>query len=133
MNNFNFWNPTRVVFGKATVPLIGKQVSGLGQRVLVVWGQGSARRTGVYDRVLQSLREARLEVVEFPGVKSNPVLSHLRLGIELARREAVEVIVAVGGGSVIDKAKAIAVGAVADIDVWDFFTDKAKIQQALGT
>lgn len=131
MNNFNFWNPTRVVFGKATVPLIGKQVSGLGQRVLVVWGQGSARRTGVYDRVLQSLREARLEVVEFPGVKSNPVLSHLRLGIELARREAVEVIVAVGGGSVIDEAKAIAVGAVADIDVWDFFTDKAKIQQAL--
>jgi alcohol dehydrogenase YqhD (iron-dependent ADH family) len=131
MNNFNFWNPTRVVFGKATLPLIGEQVRGLGRRVLVVSGQGSARRTGVYDRVLQSLHEARLELVEFTGVKPNPVLSHLRQGIELARREAVEVITAVGGGSVIDEAKAIAVGAVTDVDVWDFFADQARIQQAL--
>ena len=131
MKNFNFWNPTRIVFGKDCVPLVGEQVSCFGQKVLVVSGQASARKTGVYDRVLQSLGKAKLNVVEFSGVKSNPILSHLRQGIDLARREAVEVIVAVGGGSVIDEAKAIAAGAVTEVDVWDFFVDKAKINQAL--
>ncbi|HBD07031.1 MAG TPA: NADH-dependent alcohol dehydrogenase [Syntrophobacteraceae bacterium] len=131
MNNFTFWNPTRVVFGKDTVPLIGEQTRAFGQKVMVVSGQGSVKRSGVYDQVLRSLAEANLEVVEFPGVKSNPVLTHLRQGIVLARHQNVEAIVAVGGGSVIDEAKAVAAGAIADADVWDFFVDRAKIERAL--
>lgn len=95
MNNFTFWNPTRVVFGKDTVPLIGEQTRAFGQKVMVVSGQGSVKRSGVYDQVLRSLAEANLEVVEFPGVKSNPVLTHLRQGIVLARHQNVEAIVAV--------------------------------------
>jgi alcohol dehydrogenase YqhD (iron-dependent ADH family) len=131
MKNFNFWIPTRIIFGKDSVPQVGAQTLGFGKKALVVSGRSSARKTGVYDRVLRSLEEAEVGVVDFSGVKSNPVLSHLRQGIELARREAVDLIVAVGGGSVIDEAKAIAAGVPAAVDVWDFFADRAKIEQAL--
>jgi alcohol dehydrogenase YqhD (iron-dependent ADH family) len=81
--------------------------------------------------VKDSFGKAGLDVVEFPGVRPNPVLSHLRKGIAIARKEGIEVIAAVGGGSVLDEAKAIAAGAVADTDVWDFFTGKEKIQKTL--
>jgi alcohol dehydrogenase YqhD (iron-dependent ADH family) len=131
MKDFSFWNPTRVVFGKGTVTQIGAHTKEFGGKILLVAGQSSARKTGVYDQVLASLREAQLEIVEFSGVKSNPLLSHLRHGIALAKREAVEVVVAVGGGSVIDEGKAIAAGAGTDGDVWDFFVNRATIKGAL--
>jgi alcohol dehydrogenase YqhD (iron-dependent ADH family) len=81
--------------------------------------------------VKASFNKAGLDVVDFPGVRPNPVLSHLREGIAIARREGVEVVVAAGGGSVIDEAKAIAAGAVSEPDVWNFFTGKEKIQKAI--
>jgi len=97
----------------------------------MVYGEGSIKKNGIYDQVVSSLKSAGLSIVEFPGVKSNPLLSHTMKGIELARREAVEVILAVGGGSVIDTAKTIAMGVKAEHDLWDYFTRKQIIKDAL--
>jgi hypothetical protein len=113
------------------VSKIGEETSEYGKKVLFVFGRSSIRENGTYDVVIDSFDKAGLEVVEFSGVRPNPVLSHLREGIAVARKEGVDVIVAVGGGSVLDEAKAIAAGAVAENDVWDFFTGKATIQKAL--
>jgi len=133
MQNFTFDNPTRIIFGQGMIARTGGEVKRFGTKVLLVYGQGSIKKNGIYDQVLASLKEAGLSVVEFPGVRSNPVLSHALKGIELARREKVDVVLAVGGGSVMDTAKTIAAGIKADPgdDLWDFFTYKKKIKGAL--
>ena len=133
MQNFIFENTTRIIFGRGMIARIGGEVQRFGTRVLFVYGQGSIRKHGIYDQVASSLKEANLTAVEFPGVRSNPVLSHARKGIDLARSEGVEVVLAVGGGSVMDTAKTIAVGARMDDgdDLWDYFTYKKKIRGAL--
>jgi len=133
MQNFIFDNPTRIIFGKGTIARIGNEVKRFGAKVLFVYGQGSIKKHGIYDQVISSLNEAKLSIMEFPGVKSNPVLSHVRKGIELARRENIDVVLAVGGGSVIDTAKTIAAGVKAEPgdDIWEFFTFKKKIRNAL--
>ncbi|MFB3924608.1 MAG: iron-containing alcohol dehydrogenase [Syntrophales bacterium] len=133
MQNFIFENPTRIIFGKGTIARIGNEIKRFGNRVLFVQGRGSIRKYGIYDQVISSLEESGLSIVEFPGVKSNPVLSHALKGIELARNEKIDVVLAVGGGSVIDTAKTIAVGVKADPgdDIWEFFTFKKKIRDAL--
>lgn len=133
MQNFTFDNPTRIIFGQGMIARTGGEVKRFGAKVLLVYGQGSIKKNGIYDQVLASLKEANLSVVEFPGVRSNPVLSHALKGIELARREKVDAVLAVGGGSVMDTAKTIAAGVKADPgdDVWDFFTFKKKIKGAL--
>ena len=131
MQNFIFENPTKIIFGQGQISRAGKEVARFGRKVLLVYGLESIKKNGVYDQVVSSLREAGLNIVEFPGVKSNPVLSHTLKGITLARNEQVEVVLAVGGGSVIDTAKTIAAGVRADHDVWDFFTYKKPVQSAL--
>ncbi len=131
MQNFIFENPTRIIFGKGTISRIGREVKRFGSKVLLVYGQGSIKKNGVYDQVVASLREADISIVELPGVKSNPVLSLALEGIELARKEQVDTILAVGGGSVIDTAKTVAAGVKAEHDVWDFFTYKKAIKDAL--
>jgi alcohol dehydrogenase YqhD (iron-dependent ADH family) len=131
MQNFIFENPTKIIFGQGQISRAGKEVARFGRKVLLVYGLESIKKNGIYDQVVSSLREAGLNIVEFPGVKSNPVLSHTLKGITLARNEQVEVVLAVGGGSVIDTAKTIAAGVKADHDVWDFFTYKKPIQSAL--
>jgi len=131
MQNFIFENPTKIIFGQGQIKRIGQEAARLGKKVLLVYGQGSIKKNGVYDQVMSSLSENQLSVVEFPGVRSNPILSHAVRGIETAKREGVEVVLAVGGGSVIDTAKTIAAGVMADHDVWDYFTYKKTIQTAL--
>ncbi|MFA6411124.1 MAG: iron-containing alcohol dehydrogenase [Syntrophales bacterium] len=131
MQNFIFENPTKIIFGQGQIKRLGREAARFGGKVLLVYGQGSIKKNGVYDQVTSSLAESNLSVVEFPGVRSNPVLSHAVQGIETAKREGVEVILAVGGGSVIDTAKTIAAGVMADHDVWDFFTYRKTIQAAL--
>jgi alcohol dehydrogenase YqhD (iron-dependent ADH family) len=131
MQNFIFENPTKIIFGQGQISRAGKEVARFGRTVLLVYGLESIKKNGVYDQVTASLREAGLNIVEFPGVKSNPMLSHTLKGIALARERQVEVVLAVGGGSVIDTAKTIAAGVKADHDVWDFFTYKKPIQSAL--
>ncbi|GAK58049.1 iron-containing alcohol dehydrogenase [Candidatus Vecturithrix granuli] len=131
MKNFEFWNPTKIIFGQDTISQIGQEAQKFGKKALLVYGKSSIKQNGVYDKVLKSLRAAQLEVVEFSGVKSNPVLSHVQKGIAYAKQKQVDLIVTVGGGSVIDTGKAIAAGAKTDRDVWDFYIYQATIEDAL--
>lgn len=131
MQNFTFWNPTKIIFGEETISQIGSETKQFGKNVMLVYGKGSIKRTGIYDKVVNSLREADLKIVEFSGVQPNPLLSHTRQGIALVKQEKIEVIVAVGGGSVLDESKAIAAGSKTDGDVWDFYIEKATVQDAL--
>ena len=131
MQNFVFENPTKIIFGKGQIPKIGKETSRFGKKVLLVYGMGSIFKNGIYDQVTDSLEKAGVAIIDFPGVKSNPVLSHVNKGIEIARQEKADVILAVGGGSVMDTAKAISAGVKANHDVWDFFTFSKPITSAL--
>lgn len=132
MNDFVFQSPTRFVFGRGYADRIGGEVAALGaKRVLLVYGGGSVVRTGLLARVTASLEAAGVVHVELPGVRPNPEVGLVRTGIELARREHVDLVLAVGGGSVIDCSKAIAFGTPYQGDVWDFFSHKAKIGACL--
>lgn len=131
MQNFVFHNPTKVLFGKNTVPSIGNETIAFGNRVLLVYGTGSIKNTGLYDQVKQSLQDAGAIITEHAGVQSNPILSHVRQGIKLAKENNCEVVCAVGGGSVIDEAKAICAGTPVQHDVWKFFTGKKSIKNPL--
>ena len=125
MYDFTFHNPTRIIFGADTETQIGQELKTAGiAKVLLLSGQGSAKKSGLLDRVIASLAAAGVAWVALDGVVSNPVLSHARQGVALAKEKEVGAILAVGGGSVLDEAKAIAVGAVTDIDVWEFFTGR---------
>lgn len=125
MIDFTFQNTTKILFGSGREREVGKEASAFGSRILLHYGGGSIRRSGLYDRVLDSLKEAGLEVFELSGVKPNPRLSLVREGVRICREQHIDLILAVGGGSVIDSAKAIGVGAVYDGDVWDFYTGKS--------
>lgn len=125
MYDFTFHNPTKIIFGAGTEQQIGQEVQAAGiTKVLLLSGQGSAQKSGLLDRVTASLTAAGVAFVGLAGVVSNPVLSHARQGVALAKQEQVQAILAVGGGSVLDEAKAIAVGATTNIDIWEFFTGR---------
>jgi len=131
MNNFSFHNPTKIVFGRGTVSQLGELLKPYGKRVLLVYGGGSIKRNGLYDQVVSQLQGVGAEVRELPGVEPNPRLSSVHRGIEICREHGVEFILGVGGGSVIDAAKAIAAGVPYDGDVWDFYVQKASVGKAL--
>ena len=135
MLNFEYQNPTKMIFGRGTHRKAGAQVKPYGRKVLLHYGGESIKRTGVYDQVTASLKEAGVEFVELGGVKPNPRLSLVHQGIELSRKEEIDFILAVGGGSAIDSAKAIAMGVPYQGEVWDFYTGKARCKEAvpLGT
>lgn len=125
MDNFTFQNPTKIIFGRGAQKSAGAECARYAKKVLLHYGGASAKKTGLLAAVADSLKEAGVEYVELPGVKPNPRLSLVREGIALCREKGLGLILAVGGGSVIDSAKAIAAGAPYDGDVWDFFTGKA--------
>lgn len=131
MQNFVLHLPTKIIFGKDTITNIGPESAAYGKKALLVYGAGSIKRNGIYDQVVNSLADAGQTIIEHPGVKSNPLLSHVRQGIILAKENGVDVVVAVGGGSVIDSAKAICAGALVDHDVWQFFKGKKGIKAKL--
>ena len=126
IKDFNFYAPTRVVFGKNAEMQIGDLVAQQnGHKVLVHYGGGSAERSGLLGVVREQLKSNGIPFVELGGVVPNPLLSKVQEGISLCRREQVDFILAVGGGSVIDSAKAIGYGSLYDGDVWDFWAGKA--------
>ena len=131
MKNFCFHNPTKIIFGRNTTDQIGPETATYGNKILLVYGMGSIKKHGIYDTIIASFAKADLQVVEHGGVRSNPVLEHVRQGVQLAKNHAVDVIVAVGGGSVIDSAKAIGAGAKVEHDVWQFFKGKKGIKNSL--
>jgi alcohol dehydrogenase YqhD (iron-dependent ADH family) len=129
MEEFVFYNPTQIVFGKNQTKNIGRYFKN--KKCLFLYGGGSIKHNGIYNKVVEALKKNNVAFVEKSGVKPNPVLSFVYEAIELAKKENIDCILAVGGGSVIDTAKAIAAGFYYNGDVWDFFTDKAQINQAL--
>ena len=132
MKDFNFYAPTRVVFGREAeekLPQLIQQYGG--RKVLVHFGGGSARKSGLLDKVEKMLTEAGISFVELGGVVPNPLLSKVKEGIALCQKEQVDFILAVGGGSVIDSAKAIGYGVGYQGDVWDFWDGKAVPQSCL--
>lgn len=135
MNNFDFYSPTKFVFGKDREKEVGSYVKEFGgTKVLIHYGGGSAVRSGLIDTVKKSLDEHGISYCELGGVKPNPRDTLVYEGIELARRENIDFILAVGGGSVIDSAKAIAMGVPYDGDFWDFYSGKqAKEALPVGT
>jgi len=125
IKDFNFYAPTRVVFGRQSEEQLPQLIKANGgTRVLVHYGGGSARRSGLLDKVFSMLSQAGIAYVELGGVVPNPLLSKVQEGIALCRREQVDFILAVGGGSVIDSAKAIGYGVPYEGDVWDFWDGK---------
>jgi len=132
MENFEFFNPTRIIFGKGTENKIGEILKrNKIKKILFVYGKESIKKIGLYDRVVRSLKENDIDFIEHSGVKPNPVLSHTKEGIEKAKAEKVDAILAVGGGSVIDEGKTIAVGAKSKKDVWVYFKRGDEIKSAL--
>lgn len=132
IKDFNFYSPTQVVFGKSAEEQLAALVKRYGgTRVLVHYGGGSARRSGLLDKVFGLLSDAGIGYVELGGVVPNPLLSLVKDGIALCRKEKIDFILAVGGGSVIDSAKAIAYGVPYDGDPWDFWNGKAVPQSSL--
>lgn len=132
MRAFTYYNPTRIEFGAGKEKNIGKYIAEYGvSKVLIVYGSERIRQTGLFDTVAQSLTENGISFEALGGVQSNPLLSKVYEGIELAKAKGVEAVLAVGGGSVLDSSKSIATGAVYGGDVWDFFTNKAVANKAL--
>ncbi|MCL2842968.1 MAG: iron-containing alcohol dehydrogenase [Oscillospiraceae bacterium] len=131
MLNFDFYAPTRIIFGKDTENEIGALLKPHAKKVLLHYGGGSIKKSGLYDRVTAALKASGIAFVELGGVKPNPRLSLAHEGIALCRKEEVDLILAVGGGSVIDSAKAIAMGVYYDGDVWDMYHDGRPIEKAV--
>ena len=131
MVNFVFSNRTKIIFGRGTEQQVGVETAALAKKVLLHYGGGHIVRTGLKARVEESLKHAGVSYIELGGVQPNPRLSLVREGIKIVREQGIELILAVGGGSVIDSAKAIALGARYDGDVWDFYTGKAEPQDAM--
>ena len=125
MNDFNYFTPTKVIFGKGAEEKTGENIKSLGcKKVLVHYGSGSVKRTGLLERIYKSLDDNGISYISLGGVVPNPRLSLAREGIELCKKENVDFILAVGGGSVIDSAKCIGYGATNEGDVWEFYEKK---------
>jgi alcohol dehydrogenase len=131
VQNFVFQNPTKLIFGKDQLVSLKSEVPKYGNKVLLVYGGGSIKRSGLYDGVLALLNEIGAQVFELPGVEPNPRVSTARKGVEICKQEGVDFILAVGGGSVIDCTKLIAAGAKYDGDPWDLVIKKAAAKEAL--
>lgn len=131
MNNFIFHNPTKIIFGIDTTNEVGKEAKNYGKRVLIVIGQGSIKKIGLYDKVMKILKDEEIEVFELEGVKPNPRVDLVRKGIKMVKENNIDLILAVGGGSVIDTAKAISAGLSYDGDVWDLFRYRQPIKPSI--
>ena len=131
MTQFTYSIPTKVIFGPDKLGTLGKELSKFGKKVLIVYGGGSIKRNGLFDKVTAQIKEAGMEYFELPGVDPNPKVTSVNAGAEICKKEGIDVILAVGGGSVIDCSKGIAAGAYYDGDAWDFCIGKAKIGKCL--
>ena len=132
MNSFVYDIPVKVYFGENQLSNLGEELKKFGRRVLLTYGGGSIKRIGLYDRVVEEIRAAGLELFELSGIEPNPRIESVRAGVEICKREAIDVLLAVGGGSTIDATKFMAAGACVDHDAWEFFGAGAKpIERAL--
>lgn len=128
MNNFDFRNPVELIFGKGQIALLSQRID-KSKRILMTYGGGSIFKNGVYDQVIKALEG--YDIIEFGGIEANPDYSTLIKAIAICKEQNIDMILAVGGGSIIDGTKFIAAGAKYDGDPWDFMTGKAKATKAL--
>ncbi|WP_080206221.1 iron-containing alcohol dehydrogenase [Salmonella enterica] len=132
MDNFSFYNPTRIEFGTDKEKLIGQILAEQKvSKVLLAFGSDRIKRDGLFSTISDSLTKHGIQYVEFGGIVSNPLISKVREGIQLARAHQVDAVLSVGGGSVLDSAKSVAAGALYENDVWDLFIGKGQIEAAL--
>jgi alcohol dehydrogenase len=131
MQNFTYWNPTKLIFGKNQLEQLKTEIPQYGNNVLLVYGGGSIKRNGLYDQVIATLKDLKVNVFELSGVEPNPRISTARKGVEICKSEGIDFILAVGGGSVIDCTKLIAAGAKYEGDAWDLVVKKAFAHEAL--
>ena len=131
MENFTFLNPTKLIFGKGQLEQLKTEIPPYGKKVLLVYGGGSIKKSGLYDNVIGILAEIGAQVFELSGVEPNPRISTARKGVEICKREGIEFLLAVGGGSVIDCTKLIAAGAKYEGDPWDIVIRKTAVLEAL--
>lgn len=125
MIDFDYQIPTKILFGRDKEKLIGKEIKDSGiKKVLFLYGQDSIKKSGLYDKVAACLKNEDIKWIEHHGVSSNPLLSHVKEGIKIAKTNNVDAILAVGGGSVIDESKAIAVGTKINDDIWSYYINK---------
>lgn len=131
MENFVFQCSTKIIFGREAENQLGNEVKNYSNKILLHYGKSSIKKYGVYDKVIKSLKEAKVKIIELPGVQTNPRIGLVREGIKICRKENINFILAVGGGSVIDSAKAIGYGVFYNGDVWDFFEKKTIAKESL--
>ncbi len=131
MNSFTFNVPTKVYFGENQLGHLGEELSKYGKRVLLAYGGGSIKKTGLYDAVVAEIKKAGLTLFELSGIEPNPRIASVRKGAQICKDQKIDVVLAVGGGSTLDAAKFVAAGACVDFDPWDFFSKWAPIKQAL--
>lgn len=131
MENFTIYNPVKVHFGAGVVEQLGTVIAPIHKKILLVYGQGSIRSNGLYDLVMKQLSSAGCQVWEYSGIKSNPLIEDVDAAAELGRDNGVGLVLAVGGGSVIDSAKIIAAAIVATVPAWDLVSRKTKPSGAL--
>lgn len=131
MQDFEFYLPTRIIFGKEALKRFPKEITPLGRRILLIYGQGSIKKIGLYERLILTFKELNLQWEEFGGIKSNPTLKQVKEAIQLARVFNPDYLLAVGGGSVIDAAKGVACGYYYEGEVWDLYERRDTPKQAL--
>ncbi len=131
MNNFVYDIPVKVYFGENQLGNLGEELSKYGKRVLLTYGGGSIKKNGLYDAIVTEIKKSDLELFELSGIAPNPRIESVRTGAELCKKEKIDVLLAVGGGSTIDATKFMAAGACVDFDSWDFFSKGAPLEKAL--
>jgi len=131
MENFTIYNPTTLHFGRDAVQKLPDTIKTYGKKVLLVYGKGSIKNNGIYDEVMNQLRQAGATAFEYAGIKPNPIFEDVDAAAKSGREHNVDVVLAVGGGSVIDSAKAISISIPVQHSSWDFFSGKAKPRQAV--
>src|SRR5690606_23214219 len=131
VQNFFFHNPTKLYFGQGQLSNLENELDRYGSNILLVYGGGSIKKNGLYDQVKELLKKANKNIFELSGVEPNPRVTTARMGVDICKKENIDFILAVGGGSTIDCTKAIAAGAKTEADVWDIVTKKVDINEAL--
>lgn len=131
MNNFVYDMPIRVHFGKDALEKIGEEAKKYGKKVLITYGGGSIKKNGIYDKVVEQLKSVDMEIFEYSGIEPNPRIESVREGADLAKKEGIDLIIAIGGGSTIDATKFMAAGACVDFDPWRFIKEGIQPEKAI--
>lgn len=131
MVNFELYNPVKAYFGRDVIQKLSREISQSGKKALLVYGKGSIKKNGIYDAVMEQIDKAGISVVEYAGIKPNPLIDDVRDAVKLGKAEGVDHIIAVGGGSVIDSAKVISIGIAGELDPWDYVKGKGMARSGL--